>query len=87
MISNGAKLILTGDIGLIKLCKMLLTGVSVLAIVVFAASTFVHKMIGVELVFPLQIVYLVHLVNSNYSQPFGLLKYIGFASWNLMSID
>lgn len=72
---------------MIMLCKTLLTGVSVFAIAVFAASTFVHKMIGVELIFPLQIVYLVHLVNSNYSQSFSLLKYFGFASWNLQSIS
>ena len=85
--TSGAKLIITGDIEMIMLCKMLLTGVSVLAIAVFAVSTFVHKMIGVELVFPLQVVYLVHMVNSNYSQSFGLLKYLGFASWNLQSIS
>lgn len=72
---------------MIMLCKMLLTGVSVLAILVFAVSTFVHKMIGVELVFPLQMVYFVHMVNNNYSQSFGLLKYLGFASWNLQSIS
>lgn len=86
MVSSGEKLILTGDIEMIVFCKTLLTGVSVLVLFVFAASTFVHKMIGVELVFPLQIVYLVHLVNTNYSQSFGLLKYFGFSSWNLLSI-
>lgn len=85
--TSGAKLILTSDVSTLALCKMLLTGVSVLVIVVFAVSTFVHKMIGVELIFPLQIIYLVHMVNSNYSQSFGLLKYFGFASWNLKSIS
>ena len=85
--TSGAKLILATDISTLALCKMLLTGVSVLVLVDFSASTFVHKMIGVELVFPLQIVYFVHMVNSNYSQSFGLLKYLGFASWNLQSIS
>lgn len=85
--TSGAKLILASDVSTLALCKMLLTGVSVFAMIVFAASTFVHKMIGVELVFPLQIVYLTHMVNINYSQSFGLLKYLGFVSWNLHSIS
>lgn len=85
--TSGAKLILTSDVSTLALCKMLLTGVSVLVIVVFALSTLLHKMIGVELIFPLQIVYLVHMINTNYSQSFGLLKYFGFASWNLKSIN
>lgn len=85
--TSGAKLILTSDVSTLALCKMLLTGVSVLVIVVFAASTFLHKMIGIELIFPLQIVYLVHMINSNYSQSFGLLKYFGFTSWNLKTIS
>ena len=85
--TSGAKLILSDDIGVLALCKLLITGVTLFALAVFAASTFVHKMIGVELIFPLQIVYLVHLVNSNYSQSFGLLKYFGFASWNLQNVS
>ena len=84
---SGAKLILSDDVGILALCKMILSGISVLALVVFAASTFVHKMIGIELVFPLQIIYFVHMVNSNYSQSFSLLKYLGFSSWNLRSIS
>lgn len=85
--TSGAKLILSDDVGILALCKMLLTGISMVALAVFAASTFVHKMIGVELIFPLQIVYLVHLVNINYSQSFSLLKYIGLSSWNLQSVS
>lgn len=84
---SGAKLILSDDISTLALCKMLLTGVSCFTLAVFAASTFVHKMIGIELIFPLQIVYLVHLVNNNYSQSFSLLKYLGFASWNLEGVS
>ena len=87
MVSSGAKLLLSDDIGILAKFKVVLIGISVIAFAVFAASTFVHKMIGVELIFPLQIVYFVHMVNSNYSQSFGLLKYLGFASWNLQSIS
>lgn len=83
MSTSGAKLILSDDIGVLALCKMLIIGVTLFALAVFAASTFVHKMIGVELIFPLQVIYFVHLVNNNYTQSFGLLKYLGFASWNL----
>lgn len=85
--TKGAKLILTDDLEILEKCKLLLTIVSVIALAVFAVSTFVHKMIGVELIFPLQIVYLVHMVNRNYSQSFSLLKYLGFASWNLQGIS
>ena len=85
--TSGVKLVLSDDIATLVFCKKLLTGVSMFALAVFAVSTFVHKMIGVELIFPLQIVYFVHMVNSNYSQSFGLLKYLGFASWNLQSIS
>ena len=43
------------------------TVLSISALVVFALSLFVHKMIGVELLISFQVVYLIHLVNNNYT--------------------
>lgn len=87
MTSDGAELILTGDIAGLSLCKNLLTGSSVLILLVFTISLFVHKMIGVELLCPIQTIYFVHLINNYYSQPYSLLRYLVLSSWNLTSID
>lgn len=58
-----------------------------MALIVFALSMFVHKMIGVELLISFQIVYLVHLVNNQYTQEYALLKYLSYTSWNFLGIS
>lgn len=85
MTSNGAKLIVFGDLAFLALCKTLLSGLSVVFLIVFISSLFVHKMIGVELLYPVQAIYVLHLIDSNYTQIFGLLKYLALTSWNLPS--
>lgn len=47
MISSGAKLYLSDNIGLLAKFKIILIGISIVTVVVFVTSTFVHKMIGV----------------------------------------
>ena len=85
MVSGGKKLIIE-DVGMLALCKIVLNGISLLLIIVFLLSMFVHKMIGVELLYPIQVIYLVHLTNSNYTTLYSLLKFISLSSWNLKSI-
>lgn len=84
MISGGKKLVIE-DVGMLALCKTVLTGLSFLLILVYLVSMFVHKMIGVELLYPIQVIYLVHLANSNYTTLYSLLKYLSLSSWNLKS--
>lgn len=84
MTSHGNKLTLSSNLVFVKNLFLVL---SILAILVFASSLFVHKMIGVELILPFQIVYLVHLVNNQYTQEYGLLKYIAYTSWNFLDIS
>lgn len=85
MISGGKKLIIE-DVGMLALCKIVLNGISLVLIMVFFVSMFVHKMIGVELLYPIQIIYLVHLTNSDYTTLYSLLKFISLASWNFKSL-
>lgn len=86
MTSNGSKLLVSDKVGLLQLVKKIIAGKSIAAFVTFVLSWFMHKMIGIELVFPLQIVYFAHLINRNYSPEYGLLRYLGFTSWNLFSV-
>ena len=65
MVSNGSKLIVNPDIDLLAMCKSILKGLSILAIVVFFVSILVHKMIGVELIHPLQVIYIIHLTTND----------------------
>lgn len=86
MTSNGSKLLVSDKVDLLLLVKKMIAGKSIAAFPTFVLSWFVHKMIGIELVFPLQIVYFTHLINRHYSPEYGLLRYLGFTSWNLFSV-
>jgi hypothetical protein len=49
---------------------------------VFLASLFVHKMIGVELIFSFQVITLVHSLNSHYTATYGLFHVLSILNAN-----
>ena len=87
MTSNGAKLVVFGDLAFLALCKALFSLLSIVFLAAFVGSVFVHKMIGVELLYPVQLVYVLHLIDSDYTQIFGLLKFLAPTSWNMFSFS
>jgi hypothetical protein len=62
--------------------KFVFSALSIAAIIVFIGSLFIHKMIGVELIHSFQIIYITHLANNNYTEPYGMLKYLHLSAWN-----
>jgi hypothetical protein len=55
-------------------------------LVVFLASLFVHKMIGVELIFSFQVITLVHSLNSHYTATYGLFHVLSLLNANPLYI-
>jgi cysteine-rich repeat protein len=75
MVSSGIKLIIIQDLPRLLSFKNAVFGLSLAILVLFLASLFAHKMVGVELIHTYQIVYLVHLLNSNYTPFYSLLRW------------
>jgi hypothetical protein len=85
MVSNGTKLIIVKNLSQFLYFKDAVCGLSLTILALFFISLFVHKMIGVELIHTYQIVYLVHLVNPNYSPHYGLLRWFALTVFDFLS--
>lgn len=64
MISDDSKLIFIKDLKKIQLFGDILSAISILLVFAFIVSSLVNKMMGLETILPVQIVYLVHLINK-----------------------
>jgi hypothetical protein len=85
MVSNGAKLIIVKDWSQFLSFKDAVCGLSLTILALFFVSLFVHKMIGVELIHTYQVVYLVHLVNPNYTPHYSLLRWFALTVFDFLS--
>jgi hypothetical protein len=85
MVSNGIKLIIVKDWSQFLSFKNTVCGLSLTILALFFVSLFVHKMIGVELIHTYQVVYLVHLVNPNYTPHYSLLKWFALTVYDFLS--
>jgi hypothetical protein len=85
MVSNGTKLIIVKDLSQFLSFKNAVCGLSLTILALFFISLFVHKMIGVELIHTYQVVYLVHLINPNYTPHYSLLRWFALTVFDLLS--
>lgn len=82
MISNGMKLIITKDQAKILMCKQSIEIVSLVIVILFVISSLTHKMIGVEMIHSYQVIYLVHLLNGDYTQIYSVLRFFSFSAFD-----
>ena len=57
-------------------------GISWAVLVLFVVSGFVHKMIGLELLQNIQIIYFVHIINNKYTSPFSVFMFLANLGYN-----
>lgn len=84
MISEGQKLIIINSEGDIQTLNSLFYTLTLIAWSLFFLSLFSHKMIGVELIHSFQIIFFVHLVNSDYTPPFSILAQLANSGLNIL---
>lgn len=86
MISNGMKLIITKDHTKMLMCKESIEIISLVIIILFVLSSLTHKMIGVEMIHSYQVIYLVHLLNGDYTQLYSLLRFFSYSAFDFLMI-
>lgn len=62
--------------------KNIFLGISCGALFLLLVGTWIHKMVGVELIHALQIVYYLHFTFKDYSLPLSSLQSLSFISFN-----
>lgn len=82
MISGGDKLVIFGDYKNEQIMRNFLTIAPIIILALFCLSLLGHKMIGIETLHPIQMIYLVHSLDSNFSLPFALFKYLTYVTLN-----
>jgi hypothetical protein len=87
MISKGEKLILSTKEETQKICKQFNLILSGIAILLFIIAAFFHRMIGLELLQVFQTIYYTHFITTDYTQVYGLLKFLSFSSWNFQEFN
>lgn len=63
---------------------IMLEAISWAVLAVFCLSIFINKMIGVELVQNMQLIYYVHLIHSKYSSFFSVFGFLSNSSFNFL---
>jgi hypothetical protein len=48
-------------------------------------SSFVHKMVGIELLHTFQVIYFAHFTTRYYTHTYGVLRYLSFSAWNFLN--
>ena len=70
-----------------QLFSKILRYLSLGVVAIFCLSIVFHQMIGVETIVPFQIIYLSHLVESNYTPVFGIFGYLANSAFNFLFYD
>lgn len=86
MTSNGVKLVLTKDRAKMLMCKVSIEAISLVTVILFFLASLTHKMTGVEMIHSFQVIYLVHLLNSDYTQLYSLLRLFSFSAFDLLMV-
>jgi hypothetical protein len=50
-------------------------------------SSFVEKMVGLELLHTFQVIYFTHFTTNYYTHTYGFLRYLSFSAWNFLGIS
>jgi hypothetical protein len=85
MDSNGIKLMLVNNEHYLNICHNIILGLSLSIMGIYFLSLFFHKMVGVELMHTFQVIYLVHLINNDYTSPYSLLKYFAVITFDFLN--
>ena len=86
MLSNGVKLLFTKDQAKMLMCRESVEALSLAIVVLFVLSCLVHKTIGVELIHSYQVIYLVHLLNGDYTQLYSFLRFFSFSAFDFLMV-
>lgn len=84
MISDGQKLIIISSEGDIQILNSLFYTLTLVAWAIFLLSLFSHKMIGIQFIHNFQIIFFVHLINSDYTPPFSILAQLANSGLNIL---
>lgn len=84
MVSNGVKLLVTKDTAKLLACKESIEAISLAAVTLFWLASLTHKMAGVEMLHSFQVIYLVHLLNEDYTQLYSLLRFLSFSAFDFL---
>ena len=84
MISDDVKLIIITDKEKMLLYIKLEEIIAIITLCIFALGSLSHKMIGLETLVPIQIIYLTHLLNNNVTPIYSMLSFFADSAFNIL---